>query len=594
MMLRRWFLFALGAALAASLVLAPGAGADEVSAQAWATASDATLASLVSAPYTAQEWGGTSYASASIFDLADPSNSDDSVFNFVQAQTLASTLEAAGVASGGYVNPWGHVSSVPVTTAGTYISYKGGNLWFDWLDNDWGSVDTSTDICGSATGTSSQCELKAVTSGSSYCIGFNQVTGDMYKWTAPSDGLLLETTVQAYQGREAAGACSAGYAPLVVKANTGGQTTVETEYNADFELNSGKGNLLIWYEPAPGLESSTHTPPPSNAQPTTIAAYVGGAGQPDVSGDLTRYTTTPTNAQWANALRAELTDPSDTCNGLVCPWGDNGGAFPTTQTHTNSGTIDCILTGTCLSNSLICGYGHATVYLAFDQSHLAPSKLEGNSPVGPDGCWRWLDTRGKTAPTFITCSYDGDVPRNSRAKGTYIAYDDTSANHLDDLSVMETPPAAIPPSCIGGFPTIKVEFEAVDSCSDGGGGWVSRFPPGVNVVDLLQEVYCSTPPQDHDQSYWLSAASYAPHVGVIGNIGVDVPSTTDNGPCGDGYTTCLQTDMTNDIETICSVTTGIMGLYSNVPQLFGSTPSGQQQSADIASTINSALNECYH
>jgi hypothetical protein len=571
----RFFVVGFAVLVAVGTALPGSALADDVSTQPWATAPDATLAPLVSSPYMPQQWGGDS-SSTNIFDLADPSNPNDSAYNYAQAEAMAAALEEAGEFAGGYVNPWKYIRYMVVTTAGTYIGYKENGMWFEWLDSNWGPIASSSDVCNGAGPRGSSCELVPVHSGGSYCIGMSS-SGYPISWTPSSDGLLLETTVQSYWSKSLSGGCSTGYNAVALKSTDATRiANVEDEYNVDFELNSGQGtpNLIIWYEAAPGLESTAHTPPPSDPQPTTIEQYVGGSVQPNPNGDLTQYTITPTAAQWANGLRQVLTLPGDLCNGATCAWGDNGGRPGATQTYNNRGIVKCLLTGTCQSNTLICGYGHATVYFVYDAQHMQANAIQ--SSVSPDGCWRWQDLRQAPYTTWTVCSVPGYPTVTQSGTGSLTAYDDTNANHSDETDTMASS------ACLGSHSTLNLEVEADSNCSSAG-DWVPRYPPGITVVNFLEEVYCS-PATTPDEVSLVDEASYGASVGAIGNIGADIPSATDNGPCSAGYSTCF-TAMTNDVEDICSRSTSILGLYSDEEQ---------KGLADVVAAINYALNECYH
>jgi hypothetical protein len=305
----------------------------------------------VQSPYTPRAWGGDGASIGDLYDLPA------SGYNPFEVSSVETALETAGEESEVFPNPWAFVANVAINTIGTYLAYKSKGMWFHWLSNQWGeAVSGQTNGCtASATALTSNCQLWRVRAGTTLCIGYKGVARNVVTWTVPSDGLLLAGNTTNLFTSSFSGPCS-GYSswnPVALPSSfSTAIAAVNSSVGSTFEGDTGlaytPGNdFMIWFQPISGTwAGGAHPPgfPNDNIQPYST--------QPIPAGDLGSHTGTPTVKQIADALRSQLTDPSDTCAGSPCPWGDNGGTPGAKQTHHNSWTFSCLISGTCSSTAL--------------------------------------------------------------------------------------------------------------------------------------------------------------------------------------------------------------------------------------------------
>lgn len=349
-MTRSRIIWLVGLALALSLLLVPGASADDVSTQGWAGAADSTIADYVQSPYTPQQWGGDGASIADLYNL--PAYG----YNVPEVDSVETALETAGETAEVFPNPFAVVASVAISTVGTYLAYKSQGLWFHWLSSQWGdAVSGQTNGCTAAsTDLTSNCELWRIKAGTTLCIGYTGSAQSVVTWTAPSDGLLLAGDTSNLYTSSWSGPCYGyNWNPVALLSNnTTAIAAVNSSAGSGFETDTGRWDtpgvdFMIWFQPISGTwAGGAH---PAGFQNDDIEPY---STQQIPTGDLGRYVGTPTVAQIANALRQQLTDPSDTCGGSACPWGSNGGSPSVDQTHRNSWNLSCVITGTCASTSL--------------------------------------------------------------------------------------------------------------------------------------------------------------------------------------------------------------------------------------------------
>lgn len=364
-----------GVVLALVLVLAPTASGDDVSTQGWATASDLTISNYVQSPYTPQQWGGDGASAEDLYNLVADG------YNASQVQSMEAALEQAGEQVGEDPNPWAVVANVAINVGGTYLAYKARGLWFHWLSSEWGDAVTGqTNGCvAAATDLTSNCTLWRIKAGTQLCIGYKGAAQTAVTWTAPSDGLLLAGNTTNLFTSSFSGPCN-GYNSWNPVALPSSNTTAVAAVNASagpaFETDSGlsytPGNdFIIWFQKISGTWAGGAHPagfPNDHIEPYTT--------QPIPTGDLGRYVGTPTVTQIANAFRQQLTDPSDTCGGSPCPWGNNGGSPGVLQTHHNSWNMSCLISGTCSSTSISATFDMPNCYgMTFDGCNLAIEQL---------------------------------------------------------------------------------------------------------------------------------------------------------------------------------------------------------------------------
>jgi hypothetical protein len=231
----------IGVAVALSLLLVPGASADDVSTQGWATASDLTVADYVQTPYAQRQWGGASASSANLYGLPA------SGYNTSQAAAMATAIELAGENSGVWADPflWAGVAAIDV--AGTYFAYKTQGLWFHWLSSEWGSAvaGASNGCVAAAADATSNCELWRITAGTQLCIGYTSSTQTAVTWTAPSDGLILVGNTTNLYISAFSGPCY-GYSnfnPVAIPSNNSDWAArlaaVNSSASSTFERDSG-------------------------------------------------------------------------------------------------------------------------------------------------------------------------------------------------------------------------------------------------------------------------------------------------------------------------------------------------------------------
>lgn len=333
------------------------------------------MADFVQSPETPRQYGGEGSPSKSLYSLAD-----DADYNADQAVSMENVIETAGESVGEYPNPWLRAANVAINTVGAYLAYKAQGLWFHWLSNEWGhAVAGASHGCVAATGADTgNCQLWRISKGTQLCIGYTPSTQTAVTWTAPSDGLLLAgDTTNLYTSAFSGPCYGYNWNPVSVPSgNTTEINAVNSSAGSAFEMDSGLRytvgqDFMIWFQPISGTwAGGAH---PAGFWNDDVEAY---SSQPIPTGDLSRYVGTPTVGQIANALRQQLTDPSDTCNGAPCAWGDNGGSPGASQTHHNSWTMSCLISGTCASTSLNATFSMPDCYtLTYDACDLKMQTL---------------------------------------------------------------------------------------------------------------------------------------------------------------------------------------------------------------------------
>jgi len=122
----------VGLALAAvvGFVSPPTAVAD--GSYSWQTATDAQVASFVTAPNTSLQWAGIAAAAGSIYSFQTAG------YNAFAAGDISTGVEDTAIQVGFDIDPWALAESIAIGATASFIGYETSSLYYTWSSTQWG------------------------------------------------------------------------------------------------------------------------------------------------------------------------------------------------------------------------------------------------------------------------------------------------------------------------------------------------------------------------------------------------------------------------------------------------------------------------
>lgn len=324
--------------VAASLAMAGGFVLTPVALSggsfAYQTAPDSTVASVVKSPYTTRCWGGVNQACDDLYNVPSDGYNADSVSQVVSSIAVAASSSGFAPTLADLLPT---VPEIAIGLGGAFVGYEVGNLFYNWLSSDWGGLPASSAPCGTASVNGSQCDVVRVLAGTRVCIG-NTFNGNANWWTVPTNGMLLETTVSAYQDWTFISACSGGgLQPVTVEPaySSSPESAVNALGYSAKETDTGLHGVhsreaYVWFQPGSGSYDFSLTSVGTSSVPTDVTCRGTGWNGYGCTG-TTFNNANPSDATVATALRNLLSQDEYGVSSL---------------------TISCVLSGDCTSTAV--------------------------------------------------------------------------------------------------------------------------------------------------------------------------------------------------------------------------------------------------